>query len=103
MDVTDIQVLLRLTNWLSVYQLCMYHSLLLMWKIKTRNEPTRLIERIETSEITSSRIEYTEKVWSRRVNILYGKLPVEIRSEMRISKVKKSLKTWIGANIPIRE
>ena len=42
----SIKELLTTTKWLSVYQLSVYHSLILYWKVKFNGKPERIIRRL---------------------------------------------------------
>ena len=54
--------LLDKMNWLSIYQLAIYHSVLLLWKVKKFEEPCRTIEILQRSEKTRPRIDLTSRI-----------------------------------------
>ena len=54
--------LLDKVNWLSIYQLAIYHSVLLLWKIKKYEEPSRTIEILQKSEKSKPRIDLTSRI-----------------------------------------
>ena len=61
----SLKKLLMHTNWLSVYQMSIYHSLILCWKVQSYGKPERLVRRISISEDTTARLLLSERVWSR--------------------------------------
>ena len=55
-----LKVLLNTTGWMSVYQLAIYHSLVLYWKVMTHKKPDRLTRRISKSMESFARLQLTE-------------------------------------------
>ena len=72
--------LLDKLGWLSIFQLSIYHSVLLLWKVKNKNEPVRTIEILKRTAKTRPRIELTERIWSRKAVYYFNKLGREIRT-----------------------
>ena len=66
-----------------MFQLLCYHSLLLLWKIKKYKTPHNGFKNIEKSK--------------------FNELPLEITKCDKISILKKLLKKWIRANIPMEK
>ena len=95
--------LLKDLNWLSIYQLACYHSILLLWKVNLHKVPINNLKNIEISKNRKGRIKKTRRIWSIRSLELFDDLPLEIRECKKISKFKKLLKNWIATNIPIEE
>ena len=95
--------LLDKMNWLSIYQLAIYHSVLLLWKIKKYEEASHTIEILQKSEKSKPRIDLTSRIWSRKASYYYYKLGDDVRKQNKISTFKKSLKTWIKTNVPVSE
>ena len=95
--------ILETTKWLSVYQLSIYHSVLLFWKVNTNGNPDRLIRRINISQGSVARILLTERVWSRKAEHFYRQVEPLCVGVTRISQFKKILCEWVKTNIPIHE
>ena len=95
--------LLEKLGWLSIFQLTIYHSVLLLWKVKNKNEPSHTIEILKRNAKTRPRIELTERIWSRKAVHYFNKLGSEIRTLEKISTFKVELKHWIKTNVPISE
>ena len=88
-------------GWLSIYQLSLYHSLLLIWKARHFGEPVRNVRMLDARN--EGRIELTRRTLTVSADKLYWKLPINIRSLKKISLYKKSLKSWIKLNVPLEE
>ena len=58
--------LLDKLDWLSIFQLAIYHSVLLLWKVKNKKEPSCTIEILKRNTKIKLRIELTERTWSRK-------------------------------------
>ena len=91
------------TKWLSVYQLAIYHSVLLLWKVKTSGKPDRLARRLKTAEDTVARLQITERIWSRTAERFYRKVENQLSGVLKISEAKTILRNWIKSNIPLFE
>ena len=83
--------------------MAIYHSVLLLWKVKKFDEPSRTIEILQKSDKMKPRIDLTSRIWSRKAIFYYNKLGENIRSQRKISTFKKGLKSWIKINVPISE
>ena len=79
-------------NWLSMFQLSCYHSLLLLWKIKKYKTPHNNFKNIEKSKNNRGRIQLTRRIWSVRAIELYDELSLEISKCDKISILKSYLK-----------
>ena len=95
--------LLTATGWLSVYQLAVYHSLVLYWKVTFNNKPVRLITRINISRDTEARLQLTERIWSRTSERFFRRVENNLIGVTKISSAKNILRKWIKTNIPICE
>ena len=80
---TKITGLLDEMNWLSMFQLSCYHSLLLLWKIKEYKTPHNNFKNIEKSKMREE--EYN---WQVEYGVL--ELPLEITKCDKISILKNS-------------
>ena len=99
----SLRELLHETKWLSIYQLTIYHSIILWWKINNNLYPVRLLERMLVVQNTEARIQLTERIWSRKAEFHYRMVEQILGSNKKISTVKRLLKKWILNNIPIFE
>ena len=111
---TSTHTLLKQIGWLSVQQLYVYHSLLLLWKIQTFKKPRFLEEQFtrhfpyQTRRATSSCLSVSAKprtelcrrsfVYSSTLN--WNKLPYDLRIETKLETFKAKLKIWVRNNIP---
>ena len=78
--------LLDKMGWLSMYQLAIYHSVLLIWKIKNKMEPKRTTQILQTSLYSKPRIDLTSRIWSKIASKYFNKL------DPNVKKLKK--KNW---------
>ena len=99
----SLRKLLEDTGWLSVYQLAIYHSVLLLWKVKWKGRPERLIRRIQTAEETEARLLITERIWSRTSVKFFREVEHLLLGVLRISEAKNVLRKWIKSNVPLSE
>ena len=99
----SLRQLLEATKWLSVYQLAIYHSVLLYWKVKTSGKPDRLARRLITAEDTVARLQITERIWSRTAERFFRKVENQISGVLKISEAKTIIRNWIKSNVPLYE
>ena len=95
--------LLEKVNWLSIYQLAWYHSLILVWKVLSNKYPVNNYNNLTRKKLNAGRLKLTRRIWSVRAGQLYQVLPEEIRNTTKLSTAKLLLKTWIRSNIPVEE
>ena len=95
--------LLDKMNWLSIYQLAIYHSVLLLWKIKHKLEPKRTTEILKMSEKSKPRIELTSRIWSKIALNHCSKLDNDLKNTKKIGAFKRKLRNWIKINVPLCE
>ena len=91
------------TGWLSVYQLAIYHSVLLFWKVKKNGKPDRLVRRLIIAEDTVARLQITERIWSRTAERFFRKVKNQLSGVLRISEAKTIIRNWIKSNVPLNE
>ena len=113
---TPTSIILLQCGWLSVRQMVVHHSLLLLFKCKQTGKPeyiyskinhkftrvTRLAtfggikddRRFESSLAQNSFIPRTVKLWNE-------KLPETLRAEISLTTFKEKLKTWVKNNVHI--
>ena len=91
------------TGWLLVYQLAIYHSVLLFWKVKRNGKPDRLVRRLIIAEDTVARLQITERIWSRTAERFFRKVENQLSGVLRISEAKTIIRNWIKSNVPLNE
>ena len=112
---TPIVELLSHCGWLSVRQLVIYHSVILIYKTIQTTYPkyifnklssefpynTRLAqsESVRMGPEFQTKLELTEKSFMSRATVSFNKLPASIRQISKIGTFKKKLKTWVLENI----
>ena len=122
---TSIKSLLTQCGWMSVAQLSVYHSLLLMFKILSTKSPKYLYTKLsgvqdvshyKTRFITNLKENQTiilgadsraggdlaTRSFKYRVTDQWNTLPVKIRQAGTLREFKKQLKGWVSENIPIK-
>ena len=95
--------LLDKLGWLSIYQLAIYHSVLLYWKVKNKQEPKRTMELLQFSQFSNARIELTSRIWSKVASTNFYKLDPNVQNLKKIGAFKRALKNWIKQNVPLSE
>ena len=111
------KVALTACGWLSVRQLMVYHSLVLLQKTMTSKSPVYLHRKISsggdfsynTRQATAGSIrqvpgmkkDLTKQGWCWRSVDLYNNLPTDLKLERKLPNFKKRLKDWVGINIII--
>ena len=83
---TETGLLLNQVGWLSVRQLVAFHSLILVFKIKTENKPAAL--KLREVFVCSS-------------TIMWNTLPPQLRKTEKLEKFKLELKKWVKTNVKI--
>ena len=99
----SLRTLLRETGWLSVYQLAIYHSVLLLWKVRWKGNPARLLRRIRMAEHAEARLSITDRVWSRTAVRFYKMVEHLLEGVQRVSEAKNILRKWVKSNVPLKE
>ena len=113
---TPTEVLLTQCGWLSVKQLIEYHSLLLLYKIRSDGKPVYLKERLcqkfsyetrfaATGAINEGNILKSElhlNSFVPRASRSWNRLPCSLRQVPKITTFKTKLKSWIKDNIPVK-
>ena len=99
----SLRQLLEDTGWLSIYQLAIYHSVLLFWKVKWKERPKRLVRRMKLAEEKKARLLITDRVWSRIAERFFKKVEQSLEGVQKISEAKNILKKWVKTNVPLSE
>ena len=112
---TPTQTLLTQCGWLSIKQLVIFHSLTLVYKIKSDRKPVYLYDKIGHEFSYRTRIadahgirqtgrlnsELNKKSFIPRSIVHWNNLPHNIRLTMKLDDFKVKLKEWIRHNIEI--
>ena len=122
---TTTEELLKQCGWLSVNQLIVYHTLILVYKVISNKSPVYLHNKITTEFAYPTRMwthfkdgnidtnlrvrpnqDTSHLITSRsfrwRSSKLWNALPVELRHCKSLDNFKSTLKTWIKQNVPIK-
>ena len=104
------------SNWLSVHQLSVYHTVILAFKVIQARSPKYLYTMFNTTyynyktrqadsgKIKSTRapeLDLAKDSFSWRAAILYNELPDSIRNQHTIEGFKLATKLWIVQNIEL--
>ena len=112
---TSTKVLLTQVGWLSVHQLFVYHSILLLYKVKQNEKPSYLNEKFSrdfkyrTRQAASNDFVVTEtpkseigrKSFVNTSRKLWNSLPTELKRTSQLSSFKNELRDWTMKNISI--
>ena len=112
---TSVKSLLSQCGWMSVYQLGIYHSIVLTYKIIQDRNPIYFNEKLSTSFPYRTRkgkarainigpqnkLSLTDNSFRWRASRLWNKLPPDIRTIPKLPQFKSKLKKWILENIDI--
>ena len=122
---TPVKILLTQCGWLSVAQLSVYHSLVLVYKILANKSPQYLYEKLSGNHLSlhyrtrfvtnqdqnqnirldpdsKAILEIANRSFKYRVINQWNQLPVEIKQVSKIDIFKKMLRKWVQENVPIR-
>ena len=114
---TPTQVLLSQCGWLSVHQLSVYHSVVLVYKVLSSGQPLYLnsmfnqnysrrtrqadMQLIRPSQTRAPSHELALDSFRWRALQEFNSLPLHIRSTSSLAKFKKLVKVWIMEQVPI--
>ena len=112
---TSTAVILRQIGWLSVNQLVVYHSLMLVFKICRNKKPGYLTEKFKTNFSYRTRqatgnclvvqgtpdSETSKEAFVHKSTMLWNNLPASLRKIEVFLKFKYELKNWVTRNIVI--
>ena len=96
-------------QWLTVRQLVVYHTLLVVFRIRLTRAPAYLASQLLNENrrgnivIKNYRLELYRKSFVPRGGMLWNQLPHEVREAENLQCFKKSLKTWIKVNVSMFE
>ena len=112
---TETSFLLNQIGWLSVKQLVIYHSLILVFKIQQEHKPVYLREKFknkfayQTRQATGNcfvqndtpKSEKSRTAFAYKSTIMWNSLPPQIRKIEKLEKFKSVLKKWVKQNTPV--
>ena len=114
---TPTREILKVCGWMSVRQLMVYHSLVLLHKTLANQSPVYLYQKVTsggefsycTRQATAGSVrqgpgpkkDLTRLGWCWRSVDLYNTLPTDLKGERKLPSFKKRLKDWIEINIII--
>ena len=93
-------------DWLTVYQLVRYHTLLAVFRIRMTKEPEYLASSLCHDNrngkiiVQNTRLTMTQKSFKIRGACHWNALPLETRSLSQVGVFKKEVKTWIKKHVP---
>ena len=93
-------------GWLTVNQLIVYHTLVLVFKIRSCSEPEYLALKMKNDSrngriiVPHVNLQLAQRSFSFRGAVQWNGLPVYIRNLVKIGAFKKNLRQWIQNNIP---
>ena len=92
---SSVQELLTLTKWMSVYQMSVYYSLILYWKVHYFKKPRRLVERVQNIKDSIARMLLTDRIWSRTTERNFKLVENKCSGVDKISVVKRIFGEWV--------
>ena len=121
---TPTSVLMQQCGWLTVEQLMVYHSTVLLHKTLKQQKPTYLYKKVtsgteqyntrqaahysaalvaagvtEYAGVENCELGVTSSSWSWASVKWYNRLPADLRAESKLGKFKTRLKEWVTKNI----
>ena len=103
---TNRNVLFDQLGWMSVSQLIVYHTVLMVFKIRQTSEPEYLATFLKNYGrtgkiiIPNTKLGLTQKSFCFRGSADWNSLPEDLRKSVKIRTFKSDLKNWILKNIP---
>ena len=112
---TSVITLLLQGGWLSVHQLAVYHSLILVYQVKTSRKPYYFSNKLNTQFSRETRLAASDGIrimernrlsltkWGFRVraSVQLNALPIDVRQSKNISSFKRNLRAWILKNVSL--
>ena len=107
--------LLEQCGWMSVHQLAVYHSMVLVFKVIQSKSPkylhlmftakyninTKQAKKEHLQQTKGYHLEISQDSFRWRSAELYNEIPLEIRNNSRLETFKKEIKSWIKTNVSI--
>ena len=112
---TEIGKLLNQVGWLSVRQLCAYHSILLVFKSQMQVRPEYFVNKLQRRFPYNTRRSYEncftidnipkteilKKSFFFRSQTLWNQLPSEMKKLTKVEEFKRKLRAWIKEYLPL--
>ena len=92
-------------GWLTINQLIFYHSVILVFKIRSSNQPDYLAKILRKDSrnsrimIPNIELQLTQRSFPMRGSTNWNLLPLCVRKQEKIGNFKKLAKQWILSNI----
>ena len=92
-------------KWLSVSQLIAYHTLITIYRIRSKNAPEYLATQLKTDNrqgrivLPHSSLELYRKSFIYRGGTLWNKLPENVRKSRSMGSFKTNARVWIEENV----
>ena len=95
-------------NWLTVEEMTLQSSLILMWKTLKLEAPRNMYEKLHLDNENflieiEPRIVHTMYSWRLRTTVSWNCLPDELRGMMTLQHFKKGTKKWIVEQRALRQ
>ena len=112
---TSVKTLLLQCGWLSVNQLIIYHSLILIYQVKNSRKPQYFSEQLNAGFSRETRLATSDGIRLRQRNRLslnksgfrfrasqqWNSLPVDVRRSKNVQSFKQNLRAWIFQNVSL--
>ena len=80
---------------MSLKQMVVYHSLMLLWKVNKDSSPKSLVGQLQKKRLVIPRIEITERCWSRTSERWQDQLDTDVMKNDRNAPIKTYLKDFV--------
>ena len=109
---TPSATMLQQVGWLTIRQMIVYHSLIMIYQVKQEKKPSYIYDRISTSFNVATRLAENNGIkenrkmktnlgmqsfLSRSIND-WNRLPADIRTTSNLIKFKAGVKLWVKQN-----
>ena len=112
---TPVAELLKQCGWMSVHQLAVYHSMVLVFKVIQSKSPkylhsmfsakyninTKQAKKEHLQQTKGYHLEISQDSFRWRSAELYNEIPLKIRNNSSLETFKKEIKSWIKTNVSI--
>ena len=112
---TPVRIHLLQCGWLSVHQLAVYHSVVMVYKVMKTESPKYLFSMFSTKYNCDTRharrgllrttrdceLELSEDSFRWRAARAFNELPLQVRNSSSMKTFKIEVKKWVRANIPL--
>ena len=92
-------------GWMTVHQLAVYHSLLIVMKIRKTMEPEYLFDQLSHENfrgkiiVLNTHLSLAKRSFCSRAADCWNKLPEDMKNSECFQKFKKELKDWVCSNV----